>query len=201
MTNPNHALVIFAVIALGVLLLLAMKTGIINTSAEAAHPDIAQPQSASAKIENAMSAAPIAISRDATIMDWPASQDAAPVELRAGTNGWTCFPDEPTTPVNDPMCADSVFLSMLQALMSREPFSTTEVGFSYMLKGGGAASNSDPFLLEPAPGEQWLIDPPHVMLIGPELAMANITSEHRHGGPYMMFKGTPYQHVMMPVNP
>ena len=45
-----------------------------------------------AKIQSAMSAAPIAIARDATILDYPANPTDPPIELRKGTNGWSCFP-------------------------------------------------------------------------------------------------------------
>ena len=60
------------------------------------------PRSKAAKIQNAQSAAPSDISGKATIMDWPAAEGARPVQLRAGTNGWVCYPDMPTTKGNDP---------------------------------------------------------------------------------------------------
>ena len=47
-----------------------------------------------AKIASAMSAAPPAIARNATIMDWPDSAGRM-ATLRPGTNGWTCCPRPP----------------------------------------------------------------------------------------------------------
>src|SRR5690349_12837177 len=47
-----------------------------------------------AKVKDAMSAAPAAISKNATIMDWDATDPMKnpPKQLRAGTNGWVCYP-------------------------------------------------------------------------------------------------------------
>ncbi len=53
---------------------------------------------AKAQIKSAMSAAPTSVSAEAAIVDWNMN------ELRAGTNGWTCLPDRPDTPGNDPWC-------------------------------------------------------------------------------------------------
>ena len=54
------------------------------------------------KIQNATSAAPASIARGATVMDWPVTEGAEMAVLRKGTNDWTCLPDDPTTPSNDP---------------------------------------------------------------------------------------------------
>src|SRR2546423_10832401 len=62
------------------------------------------------KITNAMSAAPAEISKHAAIMDWPEKPGGQPKELRAGTNGWACFPNSPAefgaASIDDPMCLD-----------------------------------------------------------------------------------------------
>jgi hypothetical protein len=61
-------------------------------------------------IQNAMSAAPAAIAKDATIMDWPDSPGGQHKQLRAGTNGWVCYPNSPLEfkglATEDPMCLD-----------------------------------------------------------------------------------------------
>ena len=61
------------------------------------------------KIQNAMNAAPPAVSKHATIMDWPAREGDQPTVLRKETNEWSCFPDDSSTPGNDPMCVDRVW--------------------------------------------------------------------------------------------
>ena len=152
------------------------------------------------KIANAMSAAPVAIARDAAIMDWPAAEGAPLMELRAGTNGWVCLPDDASTPVNDPMCLDEVWQAMIAAYLEGMPFSTDVAGVGYMLQGGAGASNTDPYKTAPDPGEQWMIDPPHVMWISPDpAALESLSTDPHSGGPYVMWKGTPYAHVMIPV--
>ena len=52
---------------------------------EYASPEVKQ------QIESAMSAAPASVSADARIVDWGMN------ELRPGTNGWTCLPDNADT--------------------------------------------------------------------------------------------------------
>jgi hypothetical protein len=104
-----------------------------------------------------------------------------------------------TTDANDPMCLDSVWLAWADAWMNKKPFSTRTTGLGYMLQGGGAASPTDPFKTTPDPGEQWTPDPPHLMLIEPNpAALANLPSTPSPG-PWVMWKGTPYAHVMLPV--
>ena len=59
------------------------------------------------KIANALSAGPASIAEGAAVVDWPIDPTlGGGQELRAGTNGWVCRPDDPTTPTNDPRCLD-----------------------------------------------------------------------------------------------
>jgi hypothetical protein len=98
------------------------------------------------------------------------------------------------------MCIDQVFQAMIEAWSTKSPFSAKIEGFGYMLQGASDASATDPFKTEPGPGEQWVVSPPHIMLISPDPAsLANLPGEPSGGGPWVMWKGTPYQHVMMPV--
>jgi hypothetical protein len=89
-------------------------------------------------IKNAMSAAPKAVAESATVIDWDMN------ELRKGTNNFTCLPDDPTTPTNDPMCADQNGMEWLHAIMTKAPPPEGKIGFGYMLQGETAASNLDP---------------------------------------------------------
>ncbi len=69
-----------------------------------------------------------------------------------------------------------------------------------MLHGGSDASNTDPFATEPAPGEEWIESGPHIMIVVPEsAALENLPTDPTSGGPYVMWKGTPYAHIMVPV--
>lgn len=152
------------------------------------------------KIQNAMSAAPAAIGQNATILDWPANPQAQAAQLRAGSNGWTCFPDMPHTPGNDPMCLDRTFAAWAAAWTAHTKPVIKGVGLAYMLQGGSDASNTDPFKTTPDSGEEWVNSGPHVMMIVPEVArLAGMPTDYRSGAPWIMFQNTPYAHVMLPV--
>lgn len=165
-----------------------------------AAPDLSTPEG---KIANAESAAPADIAKNATIMDWPAEEGGEPVQLRAGTNGWTCFPSTPaaeTAVGQDPMCLDGAFLNWAQAYMSQGQPSITSVGVAYMLQGDRGASNTDPFAREQTPDNQWVVAGPHIMIVSPNPAsLSGITTDPNSGGPWVMWAGTPYAHVMIPV--
>src|SRR5262245_51909298 len=152
------------------------------------------------KIANATSSGPAAISGKATVLDWPAKEGAAPETLRAGTNGWTCFPDMPETKGNDPMCVDEPWMKWIEAYLSHKTPQITRVGFGYMTAGGGGwGSNSDPYAMTEAPGNHWGHHPPHLMILVPDTkSLTGISTDPANGGPYVMYAGTPYAHVMAP---
>lgn len=154
-----------------------------------------------AKIEDAMSAAPPSVARDATIYDLDVDDQGNFIVLREGSNGWSCFPDAPGTPSVDPMCLDQTWMAWLAALIAQQEPNTTVPGLAYMLQGGSDASNTDPFATEPAEGDEWVSSPPHVMLLLPEeLDQSVFSTDHASGGPFIMWAGTPYEHIMMPVS-
>ena len=153
------------------------------------------------KITNAMSAAPSAISAKATILDWPAKDGEQPPVLRAGSNGWTCFPDMPESSGNDPMCLDAPWMKWLEAYVAHKPVAITTVGVSYMLAPGGAEwSNTDPYAMKMTPDNHWGHHAPHVMIAVPDVkSLDGLPTDPKNGGPYVMWKGTPYAHIMAPV--
>jgi hypothetical protein len=161
----------------------------------AAKPDLS---TAEGKIASAMSAAPMGIASAATIMDMGA--DMKLTELRKGTNGWTCLPDMQMTPGTDPMCLDEQSVAWMQAWMSHTAPKLNADGLVYMLQGASDASNDDPFAETPPAGADWVNTPPHVMVlpVNPK-SLDQMSSDPQSGGPFVMFKGTPYAHVMMPV--
>ena len=152
---------------------------------------------AAAKIASAMSAAPSRIASAATIAEM--SPDGKIVTLRAGTNGFTCFPDDPSTPKPDPVCADKMWVQWYDAWMAKKPPMIKQVGIAYMLQGAADASNTDPFATKPAAGANWVITPAHTMVIVPDpKQLDSYPSDPKSGGPFVMFKGTPYAHLMVP---
>jgi hypothetical protein len=149
-----------------------------------------------ATIESAMSAGPASIAENATIMD----VDGETV-LREGTNGWTCFPDQNASPASDPMCLDETWMGWLQALVAGEEPNTQVVGLAYMLAGGSDASNVDPYATGPEAGNEWITTPAHVMVIMPgDIDQTVFTTDPLSGEPWIMWAGTPYEHVMVPVD-
>lgn len=180
-------------------LLLTVAVGI--TGLGPAHPQSAAGQDdAETKIASALSAAPISISADATILDWAMDDAGAFLVLQEGSNDWSCLPDDPNTPGNDPMCLDRTWLAWLYAIVAGDDPQTTVMGLSYMLQGGSTPSNTDPTASEPPAGEEWLSDPPHIMLLMPgDLDPSVFSTDHHSGLPYIMWEGTPYEHIMMPV--
>jgi len=157
------------------------------------------------KITNAMSAAPAGIGKAATIMDWPATPDGKPRQLRAGTNGWVCFPNSPGefkgASINDPMCVDKQWQGWADAWMAKKPPMVSATGVAYMLRGDRGASNTDPFATGPTATNQWVTSPPHIMVLYPDVkALDPFSTDPKNGGPWVMWKGTPYAHLMVPVS-
>jgi hypothetical protein len=172
-------------------------------SAHVAGQDASSPaagQDAAAKIADAMSAGPASIAENATILDNELDDAGNFVVLREGSNGWYCSPDALGTPGPDPWCYDQTWLDWSYALVAGEEPTTTVLGLSYMLQGGSDASNTDPFATEPAAGEEWMTTPPHVMFLLPgKIDHTAFSTDHLSGGPWIMWAGTPYEHIMMPL--
>jgi len=77
-----------------------------------------------------------------------------------------------------------------------------KVGFMYMLAGGTDASNTDPYSERPRRGDPWVQTGPHLMVVGSEAILRGYPSGPRPNTaqPYVMWAGTPYQHLMAPVH-
>lgn len=148
---------------------------------------------ADAKIAEARAAAPPSITDRATFVDWDGTV------LREGTNGWTCMPSPPGFR-ETPMCLDGPWVAWAQAWQSRAPVHINRVGIGYMMVGDAGASNTDPFATAPVPGNEWVVSGPHLMVITPNLDdMKPLPTDPENGGPWVMWQGTPYAHVMIPI--
>jgi hypothetical protein len=153
------------------------------------------------KTAEARSAAPDNVSRDATVMDWPATEGGQMRELAKGSNGWVCYPSTPSPKGaigQDPMCLDPVFQKWAEAWMTKKSPNITAVGFGYMLHGDRGASNTDPFATDSTATNNWVRVGPHVMVVAPGATLASVSATPGKS-PWVMWKGTPYAHVMMPV--
>jgi hypothetical protein len=151
-------------------------------------------------IASAESAAPAAVAKDATIV--VVGADGKVRTLRKGRNGFTCMPDSPATPGPDPMCMDSNAFEWAGAWMAHKPPPAGKFGFMYMLRGGTDASNTDPYATKPAAGNHWIKTGAHVMIVGADPSFYDMYPKDASPDtsvPYVMWAGTPHQHLMVPV--
>ena len=65
--------------------------------------------------------------------------------------------------------------------------------------GNGGGSNIDPYAEGPTDDNEWIVEGPHLMILGPAALLDAIPTDPQNGGPYVMWKGTPYAHVMVPI--
>jgi hypothetical protein len=151
-------------------------------------------------IASAMRAAPRKVGAGATVVAMTA--DGKMRTLREGKNGFTCMPDNPATPGPDPMCMDKAAVDWAMAWIEKRTPPAGKVGFMYMLEGGTDASNTDPYAQKPTAANHWVKTGPHVMVVGAEPAFYDMYpkgAEPDTAQPYVMWPGTPYQHLMIPV--
>lgn len=150
-------------------------------------------------IASAMSAAPAAVAKNVTIVTM---DDKGMHTIRKGTNAFTCMPDNPATPGPDPMCADKNAMAWVDAWVGHKPPPAGKVGFMYMLSGGTDASNTDPYATQPDASNHWVKTGPHIMVVGGDAAFYDAypkSADPDTTQPYVMWAGTPYQHLMAPV--
>jgi hypothetical protein len=144
------------------------------------------------KIALAMSAGPAEIAKNAAIADM-----ATMKQLRAGSNGWVCY-----AAVAQPMCLDKQWQAWVKALMSKSEPKIEGTGIAYMLRGDNGASNIDPYATKPTADNAWVVSPAHLMVLFQDQKMLDsYPTDPMNGGPWVMWKGTPYAHVMVPVSP
>jgi hypothetical protein len=156
-----------------------------------------------AKIRLAMTGAPADIAKNATIMD--VDEKGQMKQLRAGTNGWTCMPSAggaAGAAGADPMCLDKTWMGWANGWMHKTDPQVKTMGIAYMLRGDKGASNTDPYATGPTANNQWVVSPPHIMVLVPDPKLLDTLPTDPHsGGARVMWKGTKYAHIMVPINP
>jgi hypothetical protein len=159
-------------------------------------------QSNATKIATALSAAPASIAAHATVMDYP-GKDGKMATLKAGNNGWVCLPSHPQSKylVNDAMCVDHTWMGWFGNLMAKKKSpEVKQVGYSYMLSANDWESNTDGDATAPTPTNEWHHVHPHMMIIYPDPKMLEgLPITPSTNGAYVMWPGSPYAHVMIPV--
>jgi hypothetical protein len=176
-----------AVLALAVLLVLPL----FGTAQKSSEPNKA------ALINEALSAAPPAVAKTAKVMKWDGTV------LKEGSGAYTCYPTHPSQlhgKNKAPMCLDKTWLTWADAWMNKKPFKADQVAVAYMLAGDAGASNTDPYAAGPTSSNEWVVEGPHTMVLVPDPAqLEGVSTDRNNGGPYVMWKGTPYAHIMVPV--
>ncbi|QUJ70181.1 hypothetical protein KDD30_18800 (plasmid) [Photobacterium sp. GJ3] len=156
----------------------------------------AQSADKDAMLQDALSAAPPTLRDKVTVMDWDKNV------LQEGSGSYTCFPTPPQLEGTAPMCMDGLWMLWADAWMNKKPVQIESIGISYMLAGDGGASNIDPYAEKETPDNQWIVEGPHLMIITPDKSLLDaLPTDPNNGGPYVMWKDTPYAHIMVPVGP
>jgi hypothetical protein len=161
-----------------------------------AKPQAAQPAMSDAQIVKlATSAAPADIGAKATVVAH--DEGGKTRTLRAGTNNWVCMAHP------EVMCLDKNWQDWADAWMSKRTPKTSGIGIAYMLQGDKAgASNTDPHATGPTATNQWVVTPSHVMVLTSDTKLLEaLPTDPYAGGPFVMWKGTPYAHIMVPTVP
>ncbi len=141
-------------------------------------------------------AAPRSVVDHATIM---AMEPGGAMRIvKQGDNGFTCM-----DPDNSPMCADKAAMEWVDAWQGHKAPPESGLGFIYMLAGDTGTSNTDPYATKETTDNNWIKTGSHVMIVGS--AAKEMAKNYPHDAkpdptkPYVMWAGTPYEHLMMPV--
>lgn len=144
-------------------------------------------------LADALSAAWPGMAENATVVDWEGNV------LQEGTNGYTCLPSPPMLTGNAPMCMDSEWMKWADAWQNKKDYAAESLGISYMLAGDEGASNIDPYAEGPTDDNEWIKEGAHLMILAPAAMLETYPTDPQSGGPYVMWKGTPYAHLMVPI--
>ncbi len=177
--------------------LLAMVIFAVTSLGASARSQQREPQ-----IRRALSAAPAGIAAHAAVAI--RSKKGQWIVLRDGNNGWTCIPASDGDPDPLPACFDANGLAFIEAFGTGRPPDSSKPGYSYMLQGGSAWSNIDPFAEKlPAGAKDYIHIPPHIMILDAKIAnesglpLADVHPDtHR---PFVMFGGTKYAILIIPI--
>ena len=153
-------------------------------------------QDKEALIREALSAAPLEVAKTAIVKNGDGTV------LKPGTGAYTCYPTPESLKKRGKMsmCLDKTWQAWRDAWLNKKPFKANEVGIAYMLAGDVGSSNTDPYAEAPTRNNQWVEPGPHLMVIIPDPAeLEGVSTDPYSGGPFVMWKGTPYAHIMVPV--
>src|SRR5580700_4910463 len=148
------------------------------------------------KIADALRAGPAFITKDATLLDWPAAPGGEYRVLRKGTNEWTCLPGLPGGAHDEPGCFDHNFLQFIKDSVAGRTPNVQGVGISYMYGGFWVPNKSHAM----GSGNEFRIGP-HIMIIGPDQKMLRtLNQDGSNGEPYVNhLSGHPELFLVIPI--
>ena len=164
----------------------------------------AQGNSIDWEIEAYTTSAPDFIGNFATVIS------ASGEVLREGSNGWTCLPfiampkmGFKTENEAAPACADQNAMAWANAYLTQTEPKLENDGWIWMLHGDTGVDNFRPY----SEGDEkntdpkdWIYSGAHLMLMPKDPnSLGSQTTDFTTGAPYVMMKGTPYVHLMIPV--
>ncbi|HXV74265.1 MAG TPA: hypothetical protein VD713_05990 [Sphingomonadales bacterium] len=149
-----------------------------------------------ALVAEALSAAPDFIAKDATVHDWSHQT------LKKGSNGWVCLPTSEADKARGeacPMCLDSTWHGFVVALQNGRAPKVEKTALAYMLAGDCLVSNLSP--AHAATHENHAVrEGAHLMILFPDpAAYETFPSDPASPGAYVMWKESPYVHLMVPL--
>jgi hypothetical protein len=149
------------------------------------------------------SAAPAFIGKYATVIG------ASGKVLREGTNGWRCEPfmPMPKDGFKHPhetaaACSDKNAVAWANAYKSNNKPELEGDGWIWMIHGDLGVDNFKPYTdgQKDAGHKHFIESGAHMMLMPKDpSSLDGQTTDYTTGAPYVMFKGTPYVHLMIPL--
>ena len=150
------------------------------------------------------SAAPAFIGKHATVIG------ASGKVLREGTNGWRCEPfmPMPKDGFKHPhetaaACSDKNAVAWANAYKSNNKPELEGDGWIWMIHGDLGVDNFKPYTdgQKDAGHKHFIESGAHMMMMPKDpSSLDGQTTDYTTGAPYVMFKGTPYVHLMIPLD-
>src|SRR6202789_306447 len=137
------------------------------------------------KIADALRAGPAFITKDATILDWPATKGGEYRVLRKGTSEWSCLPAFPGYAHDEPGCFDAAFMDWVKQSLAGEEPHIDRVGIAYMYVGAWVPNKSGD--VHTPQGEDFHVGP-HIMIVSPhenQKELQSFSHDGSNGMPYV----------------
>jgi hypothetical protein len=145
------------------------------------------------KIADALRAGPDFVTKNATLLDWPATPGGDYRVLRQGTGEWSCLPAVPGYTHDEPGCFDKIFLQWITDSFAGRTPRIDKVGIAYMYVGAWV----------PDPKQHDFHVGPHIMIVSPHKnqdELQGLNQDGSNGMPYVAhLPGRTDLYLVMPI--